>query len=441
MSVHHVIVGGGTAAINAITTIRQIDRGASRITLVAAEAPYARMVLPYFLGGTIAERQVFTLDAEGLARLKVDALLGRRAVALETGARRLTLDDGTVLAYDDLLIATGSSAVRPPIPGVDGPRVWNHWILDDTRGLLPLLQPGAAVTVVGAGFIAFTILSALVARGVKLTVVEIMPQVLPRMVDRESATLVEQWLRARGVDVRTNTRVTAIGDTAEGRKRLVVADGHPILADAVIMATGIKPNLDWLADSGVKVSHGIVVDRNLRSSVPNVYAAGDVAEGPDRITGEPVVHAIEPTAMEHGRIVGAAMAGQARPYPGSLLMNIVDALGLEIASFGAWERAGGETTVAISRERPAYRKLVWQDDRVVGAITLGPSAEVWVTNDMGIIKGLVQAGTPLGVWKARLQRDPWDVKRPFVATHTTARLLPETLLGRPSLPADAALVS
>jgi NAD(P)H-nitrite reductase large subunit len=436
----HVIVGGGTAAINAITTIREIDKGASDIVLIAQEAPYARMVLPYYLWGTITERQVFTLDQERLARLKVDARLGRRAVALDTAVQRVTLDDGSTVEYDDLLIATGSSAVRPPIPGVDGKNIFNHWVLSDTQGIIPQLRPGASVVIVGAGFIAFTILNALVARGAKLTVVEIMPQVLPRMVDQQSAALVESWLRARGVAVHTNARVTAIADTADGRKRLALAEGEPLVADVVIMATGIKPNLDWLKDAGLRINRGIVVDRQLRSNVPNVYAAGDVAEGPDRITGEPVVHAIEPTAMEHGRIVGAAMAGQPRPYPGSLVMNIVDVLGLEIASFGVWERADGELTVAVNEAVPLYRKYVWKDDRMVGAIMLGPSERVWVTNDMGMIKGLVQAQTPLGPWKAHLQRDPWDVRRPFIATRTTARLLPETLLGRPSQPAEAVLV-
>ncbi|MBI2320543.1 MAG: FAD-dependent oxidoreductase, partial [Chloroflexi bacterium] len=342
-------------------------------------------------------------------------------------------------SYDDLLIATGSSAVRPPIPGADGKRIFNHWVLDDTRGILPLLRPGASVVVVGAGFIAFTILNALVASGVQLAVVEIMPQVLPRMVDRESAALVEGWLRSRGVAVHTNARVTAIEDAADGRKRLLLAEGAPLIADVVIMATGIKPNLDWLKDSGLRINRGIVVDRQLRASAPGVYAAGDVAEGPERITGEAVVHAIEPTAMEHGRVIGAAMAGQPRPYPGSLVMNIVDVLGLEIASFGVWERADGELTVAQNNAVPLYRKYDWQGDRIVGAIMLGPSEQVWVTNDMGMIKGLVQAGTALGPWKAHLQRDPWDVRRPYVATGTTARLLPEMLLGRPSQPADAVL--
>lgn len=434
MPTHHVIVGGGAAAFYCLTTLRQLEASRSRVTLVADEAPYSRMVLPYYLSGEITEQQVFTLDADRLRDLGVDAKLGRRATGLDTIERQVLLDDGSMVDYDNLMIATGSSAARPPIPGVNGAHIYNQWTLADTNGLRPELKPGAHVVVVGAGFISFTILNSLIARAVKLTVVETMPRVLPRMVDADCAVLVENWLMARGVEVRTNTRITAIEDTPDGRKRLVVADGAPIEADAVVMATGIRPNLDWLSGSGLNINRGIVVDQQLRASAPSVYAAGDVAEGPERISGAPAVHAIQPTAMEHGRIVGAAFAGQPRAYPGSLLMNIVDVLGLEIASFGQWDRADLETTVATVAARPLYRKYLWSGDRLVGAITLGPSSDVWVTNDMGMLKGIVQNGAGLGPWKARLQRDPFDLKRAFVASQTTASLLPQTLLGMASQP-------
>src|SRR5262249_10079235 len=143
-------------------------------------------------------------------------------------------------------------------------------------------------------------------------------------------------------------------------------------------------------------------------------------------------HAIQPTATDHGRLVGSAMAGRPLPYPGSLLMNIVDVLGLEIASFGAWDRADAEATVAVNPARPLYRKLIWDGDRLAGAITLGPSNEVWATNDMGMLKGLVQAQTDLGDWADALRRDPWELKRAYVARRTTGELLPVTLLGVPS---------
>ena len=130
----------------------------------------------------------------------------------------------------------------------------------------------------GAGFIAFTILNSIIARGAQLTVVEIAPQILPRMIDQPGAALVEKWLVERGVAIRTGAQLSNIAD-AGGQKRLSFQNGDDLLADCVIMATGIRTNLGWLEGSGVEINQGILVDDHLRSNVPNVYAAGDVAEG------------------------------------------------------------------------------------------------------------------------------------------------------------------
>jgi NAD(P)H-nitrite reductase large subunit len=433
-SKRHIVVGGGTAGMNAITTIREIDHGASEIALVSAERPYSRMVLPYYLARDIAESHVFTANPSRLAQLKVTPHLGRQAASLDTKAQQLTLDNGTVTEYDDLLIATGSSAVRAPVPGADSAGVHNFWTLDQARAVLSGIAPGTQVVMVGAGFIAFTILNSILKLGAKLTIIEIAPQILPRMIDRPGAEIVEGWLRRHGVEVRTGVHLQAIEDVG-GRKRLRFQESGELAADLVIMATGIRTNLDWLAGSGIEVNRGVVVDDHLRSSVPNVYAAGDVAEGRDFVTGERAVHAIEPTAMEHGRIVGANMAGQPLAYRGSLLMNIVDVADLEIASFGAWDHATAEVSSAVKPDHPAYRKLLWQGNRLIGAIILGVSTDIWTTNDVGMLKGLVQAGSGLGPWKEYLRRNPFDIKKAFLASHTTAQLLPQKILARPSIPA------
>jgi NAD(P)H-nitrite reductase large subunit len=427
----HVIVGGGTAGHNAINTIRQEEGERSEIVLVSAERPYSRMVLPYYLGRTIAESHVFTATPAKLGRLGVTAHLGRRAASLDAKAGKLTLDDGAVLEYDDLLVATGSSPVRPPVPGADGAGIHSFWTLDQARRVLAEIGPGSHVVMVGAGFIAFTILNSILALGAKLTIVEIAPQILPRMIDRQGASLVEAWLRKHGVEIRTGATLAGI-DAHAGRRRLRFKDGADLDADVVIMATGIRTNLEWLKDSGVRVNRGVVVDDHLRSSVENVYAAGDVAEGRDLVTGQPDVHAIEPTAMEHGRVAGANMAGRDVAYRGSLLMNIVEVCHLDVASFGRWDDPAAELMLAVDPDRPAYRKLLWHGDRLTGAMILGASDDIWTTNDVGMLKGLVQAGTSLGPWKEQLRRNPFDVKRAFVASGATRRLLPETVLGRPA---------
>ncbi len=139
--------------------------------------------------------------------------------------------------------------------------------------------------------------------------------------------------------------------------------------------------------------------------------------------------------MEHGRVAGANMAGGDVAYRGSLLMNIVEVCHLDIASFGAWDDATAEAFEAARPERPAYRKLLWKGDRVTGAMLLGPSEDIWTTNDVGMLKGLVQSSVGLGAWKEHLRRNPFDIKPAFIASGATARLLPQTVLGRPSVPA------
>jgi NAD(P)H-nitrite reductase large subunit len=428
----HLVIGGGTAGINAIRTIREEEREPSAITLVSAERPYSRMVLPYYLDRSIAESRVFTATAAHLARWGVTAHLGRRAASLDTAAGACTLDDGARIEYDDCLIATGSSAVRAPVPGADGRGVHSFWTLDQARAVIEPIRPGSHVVMIGAGFISFTILNSILSLGARLTIVEVAPRILPRMVDAAGAGLVEAWLRSHGVAIRAGAVVTAIED-ARGRKRLRFKSGPDLPGDVVIMATGIKTNLEWLAGSGIRVNRGVVVDERLRSSVPNVYAAGDVAEGRDLVSGEPAVHAIEPTAQEHGRVAGANMAGRDVVYRGSLLMNIVEVCHLDVASFGAWDDPGAEAASGLRAERPAYRKLLWRGDRLTGAIILGRSSDVWTTNDIGMLKGLVQSGVPLGPWKEHLRKNPFDIKPAFLAARATGRLLPETVLGRPAM--------
>ncbi|MCZ6552381.1 MAG: FAD-dependent oxidoreductase [SAR324 cluster bacterium] len=426
----HVILGSGTAGLNAIRTLRQLgDDGP--IVLVSAEAPYSRMVLPYYLARRITEPHVTTATGRQLDEWGVERQIGRRAEGLDTKAAKLRLDNGEDVAYDDLLIATGSSALRPPIPGAEHARCFNFWTLDDAKGVNKTISPDAHVVMVGAGFISFTILNAILERAGRLTIVEVAPRILPRMIDDAGAALVTDWLTERGVTIRAGAEITGIAERGQGL-RLTFAEGDSIDADLVLMATGIRPNLGWLDGSGIETNQGILVDEYLRSNVDNVYAAGDVAEGRNRVTGAREVHAIEPTAMEHGRIAAANMAGKKIAYPGSLLMNIVSAAGLDMASFGSWDDDGAEVVAAQAPARRAYRKYLFRGGRMVGAILIESAGETWSGNDVGMLKGLVQSGVDLSAWKSHLAERPFEIKKPYLATGTTARLLPETIIGQPS---------
>ncbi len=429
----HLIIGGGPAAINAVETIREFDNGASAITLVCDEPAYSRMVLPYYIADKIPRQQVFTGDDAYFTRLKVDRVTGRVA-KVDPKAKSVSLQDGKSLPFDDLLIATGSSAVVPPIPGANLPGVMPLWTLAHADGALRATEgiSKPEVLFIGAGFIGFTVLNGMFKRGWKLHVVELAAHVLPRMLDSDAATLVEGWLRKQQVGVHAGTTVQDIEDF-KGRKRVTLANNTKLEVDLVIVATGIRANIDLVQGSGITVDQGIVVNDRMQTNFPFIYAAGDIAQGPDLLGDKPAVHAIQPTAVDHGRVAGANMAGHEVHYPGSLLMNILDVCGLQCASFGRWGENAEAMTIR-NAERPIYRRLLWTGDEITGAVFVGPSSDVGMLNDVGMVKGIIQTRTKLGAWKEFLRDNPFDVRRPYIAAQVGQKLVAMTLLGRPSKP-------
>jgi len=424
----HLIVGTGPAALSALETIRALDEEA-KITLVGNEPPYARMVLPYYLQGKIEERAVMTGDEASFKGKGIETHFGVSVTAVDPKGHRVTLDDGSSLEFDRLLLATGSRVSSPSIEGLDLPGVVNMWTIADAKSFLD--GPHSETVIVGAGFIAFTVLDALAARSKKLSFVEFEPQILPRMLDAVSAKTLQSHLKQRGVSILTDVRVERISEEG-GRRRLHLSNGNTLDADAVVIATGVQPNVGFLHDSGIETGSGpgagIVVDEYLRTNASDVYAAGDVAEAFELMTGARRVHAIQPTAVDHGRVAGANMLGKNVQYAGSLTMNVLAVQDLEACSFGLWRGDGHETTVVSNEAAGVYRKYVWSDDRLVGGILLGPTASVSGLNDVGMLKGLIQTGVALGSWKEYLKQNPMDLRRAFVASGAAKELLGSTLL-------------
>lgn len=432
----HVIIGGGPAGMAAIEAIRATEGQSSSITLVSDEPAYARMVLPYYLAREISEAHVSIGDRAYFRRQNVEPVLGARVQKVDARARALTLSDGKTLPFDTLLIATGSSAQRPLIPGVDLDGVYTFWTLDDARKTIAKAQGTTEAVLVGAGFIGFIVLNAMAKLGWKLSVVEMEGQVLPRMLDKQGAAAVEGWLRARGVALHTGAQVREITSAQNGKLTLSLSTGATLSADLVILATGIRPNVDFLAGSGVATNAGVVVNDRMQTNVPGIYAAGDVAAGPDLLTGTPASHAIQPTAVDHGRIAGANMAGKEVHYPGSLLINVLDVVNLHCASFGMWQEGGRVVTTVFNPTRPIYRKYVWEGDRLVGVTFVGPIDDVTLLNDVGMAKGLIQAKKPLGAWAKYVRSHPTDLRRAYVASGVADTLVRQTLLGTPARDRD-----
>jgi NADPH-dependent 2,4-dienoyl-CoA reductase/sulfur reductase-like enzyme len=407
----YVIVGAGPAGVIAAETLRQQDPDGEIVLLGGEpEPPYSRMAIPYYLTGSIEDSGTHlrkTQDHYG----KLGIVVRRDVVSkVDTGANSVVLADGSALHYDQLLLATGASPVRPPVSGLDLPGVHHCWTLEDARAIAKLADPGASVVLMGAGFIGCIILESLLARDVKLTVVEMEDRMLPRMMDQTGGAMIERWCESKGASVLTSTKVTGIKTADGGGLQVELDSGTQIPAALVVVATGVKSNTGLLEGSDVQIDQGIVVDHHLRTNLPNVYAAGDVAQGPDLSTGGWSVLAIQTTAADHGRIAALNMAGVETPHKGSLAMNVLDTAGLVSVSFGRWEGGNGcETAESVDAENYRYMRLVFEEDRVVGALSLGH------TDHAGVLRGLIQGAIHLGEWKQRLAADPCRVMEAYLA--------------------------
>ncbi|MBX3610870.1 MAG: NAD(P)/FAD-dependent oxidoreductase [Hydrogenophaga sp.] len=406
---HHVILGAGPAGVIAAETIRK-QAPAATITLVGdeAEPPYSRMAIPYLLVGNIDERGTYLRkQASHYEQLRVKQVRAK-ATAVDAAKRTVTLDDGQTLSFDRLLIATGSHPVRPPIPGIDLPGVHPCWTLEDARAIAQLARPGARVLQMGAGFIGCIIMEALKQRGVALSVVEMGDRMVPRMMGPTAGAMIKRWCEQQGVTVHTGTKVEAI--EAGSPLRVKLSNGHTVDVDLVISATGVRPAIGFLKDSGITCLRGVLTDEHLQTNVPGVYAAGDCAEAFDKVSGQTIVSAIQPNAAEQARVAALNMVGQRTSLKGVTQINVLDTLGMISTSFGNWEGVPGGQHVELTDEAAGrHLSLQFAGDVMVGCNSVGWTAHV------GVMRGLVEGQVKLGEWKDHLMADPTRLMEAYLA--------------------------
>ena len=408
----HVILGNGPAGVIAAETIRKYSPMAE-ILMIGSEdgPPYSRMAIPYLLMGNIQESGTYLRkDQHHFSKLNITQL-NAKVKSVDCKAKQLIFEgqSNKPIAFDKLLIATGSVPVRPPIPGIDLPGVHSCWTLDDARAIAQLAKPGSRVLQMGAGFIGCIILEALASRKVELTVVEMGNRMVPRMMTEVAGGMIKQWVQSKGVQVFTDTRVQEIAHSGSALN-VSLSNGKILEVDLVISATGVKPNIAFLSDSGLDTETGILVNQHMQTSHPDIYAAGDVTESIDFSTGQRIVNAIQPNAAEQARVAGISMAGGNGQSIGAIQINVLDTLGLISSSFGLWSGAkDGDHVEIIDSERYKYFRLEFLGDVLVGATTIGS------TEHIGVLRGLIQSKTALGEWKVHLLKEPAKAMEAYLA--------------------------
>ncbi len=386
MALRLAIVGGSDAGIEAARRVRELDRGVEVIVLLADAYPnYSICGLPYYLAGDVPDWRSLAHRTRGdLEETGTRLLLEHRATGLDADAKRLTIrrGDGSAhtLDYDRLILATGATPVRPPIEGLELDGVGLLHTMDDAFALNEAAREASSAVIVGAGYIGLECAEALVQRGLHVTVVERLPEVLPT-VDAPLGALVRDELVRHGVDVRTATTVRAVSSEGGGLR----VHGDPdldVAAGLVLVCVGVQPDATLAIAAGVRLGArgAIAVDPSMATSQPDVWAAGDCAETHHALTATNTYLPLGTTAHKQGRIAGENAVGGSRRFAGSLGTQVVKVFDLAAARTGLRHdeaRAAGFDPVTVSATAPDHKPyypgardiaMRWTADRADGRV-------------------------------------------------------------------------
>ena len=378
----YVIIGNSAAGVGALEGIRKNDRTSSA-AIISSEThhTYSRPLISYLLlGKTDRERMKYRADSfyeDNYA----DFVPGETAVSVDPDAHTVTAESGKVFSYKKLICATGSSPFVPPFAGLDTvDRKFTFMSLDDADSLAASIGEGTRVLIVGAGLIGLKCAEGIAARVKSVTVVDLAPRVLSSILTEDAAETVRAHIEsAADVEFHLGTSVKEFrGDTA------VLDDGEEIGFDVLVLAVGVRANTSLLAAAGAKTERGISVDRGMRTTLPDIYAAGDAVQGYDSSVGTERVLALLPSAYAEGECAGVNASGGDMTLDCEIPMNSIGFFGLHMVTAGAYD---GEKTVVGSGE--SMRTFFIKDGTLRGYIILGDVAGA------GIYTSLIREKTPL----------------------------------------------
>lgn len=442
----YLIVGSSHAALEAINAIRRHDaEGSVTVATRDAHLPYSPTVLPYVVSGKSAADKVQLRDDDFFARERVAFRRGAALTALHAERKVAEFADGGVLSYDKILLATGAAPVVPPIPGLDSVKFHVLRTLDDALGLHAAIGGARRAVVLGGGLVGMHAAENLVKAGAEVTVVEMNAHVLAAYFDPTASTMIERAFAEHGARVMTGRRVVAVAPAAgqgsgthpgghgaaggagaagavsvmAGAARSAAAavtldDDTTLDADLLLVATGVRPELGYLNGSGVAHEAGILVDDSMRTSVADVFAAGDCAQAKDFYADGKTVNAILPTAAEQGRIAGMAMAGDpgVKAYAGGVPLNTYHFFGQHAISVGSSAvPAGAEVLVRGDADSGRYLKAIFHDGRLRGMFGINEYF------DGGVMWQLILRRIDLSACRDRLFADPLAVGRELMSKH------------------------
>jgi NAD(P)H-nitrite reductase large subunit len=396
----YLIIGNSAGGIGAVEAIREVDNvGAIAIVSDEPYLSYSRPLISKYLSKERTFKNMLFRPLDFYTRNNINAMLGKKVKSLELSEHAAELESNEHIVWDKLLIATGGKPIVPKMGGAGKRGVFTFTTLNDARSIDEFIESASKAVVIGGGLIGISVTEALKKRGVKVTVVEMKGKILNTILDEQASTMIEKVLEQAGVGVITGSTVAEITGN-ELVKGVILDNGEEILCNMVVVAIGVLPRTELVLGTEIKVNRGIVVDRHMATTYPDVYACGDVAEAYDFVYGANRLTPIWPNAYIGGRVAGFNMAGANSEYPGSTAMNSLNYFGLDIASAGIAIPPDSDGYELISKERNgAYQKIVLKDDVIAGMVFVGNIEK------SGIVYSLMRDRVEVGSFKRTLLSD------------------------------------
>lgn len=370
----YVIIGGSAAAIGCIEGVRSVDK-TGEIILITGETEwnYSRPLISYLLEGKTTRDKMWCRPDSFFTRNGVTVKAGVLATALDAGDRTVRISTGERLAYDRLLAATGSRPFVPPIPGLETvERTFCFQTLSDASALAEALRPESRVLILGAGLTGVKCAEGIRGLCAQIAIADLAPRVLPAVLDDTAAAMVQARMEEKGVRFYLNDSAAAFrGNTAR------LQSGTELEFDVLVTAVGVRPNTQLVADAGGAVDRGILVDGRCATTLPDVYAAGDCAQGYDAVSGEKRMLPLWPNAVLQGETAGINMAGGRADYTQGIALNASGVFGLHMITAGSYE---GES-FTVQRDG-SYKRLVTADGVLKGVIMVGDVSRAGIYTDL-----------------------------------------------------------
>lgn len=404
----YVIIGAGPAGISSAKAIARKDIE-SDITLIGKEPypPYSPTILPYFISGKIAERKIFLFKKDEFQEFKVNLILGNGVSSISPKEQKVFLEDGTSVSYDRLIIANGGKPVIPDIKGLKESKPLVLRTIDDAKRLKKRAKSCKKAIVLGAGLIGMQVSQALSEMGLSVFVIEMMNQVLPGYFDKDASSIIQKVYESHKVKFLLSTTIEEV-ELKKKEYEVSIKNGNKLSAPILLVATGVSPNIEPLKGSGIELDRGVLVDRAMRTNVPNIFAAGDVTQaegfwGEGKVNQPILIHAVD-----QGRLAGQSASGEDVSDEGNISMNLFHFFGNEAISIGNTKpdsRDGYHIHRVYNPKKREYLKFVFDEKALVGV------AGINISLDPGILLQLIRRRVPLVKDMKEFIKKPLEVGR------------------------------